>query len=127
MKLNILIVDDSPVMRAMIIKTIKMSDLGENVFFQASNGHEGLEIMKNNWIDLVLADINMPVMNGEEMIDRMRGDDYLKDIPVLVVSTESSESRIEILEKKTSGFVHKPFTPEFIGNKILEVTGAKNG
>ncbi|MEW6012072.1 MAG: response regulator [Elusimicrobiales bacterium] len=124
--LNILVVDDSPVMRKMIIKTVSMSDIGEFSFIEASNGKEALDILEKKWVDLILADINMPVMSGEEMIDKIRANPVYNDIPVLVVSTEKSEDTIRYLEKKTSGFVHKPFTPELIGEKIKELTGGLN-
>lgn len=125
--LNILIVDDSPVMRKMIKKTIEMSDIKECKFFEASNGKEALEIMEKNWIDIVLADINMPVMNGVEMIDEIRKNPIYNDTPVLVVSTEKSADTIEYLKSKTNGFIHKPFTPEVFSSKISEITGGIYG
>jgi two-component system, chemotaxis family, chemotaxis protein CheY len=127
MGLNILVVDDSGVMRAMIIKTLKMCGVEVGEIFQAANGEEGLSQLEKNWADLVLVDINMPVMGGEEMIDRMRQNTATRDIPVVVVSTESSQSRIEMLEKKSSGFVHKPFNPEIIKSVIDSITGGENG
>jgi two-component system, chemotaxis family, chemotaxis protein CheY len=69
---NILIVDDSAVMRSMIRKTIELSGLPLGEIHQAADGREGLTALETNWIDLVIADINMPVMNGEEMIERMQ-------------------------------------------------------
>ena len=71
MAVNVLVVDDSGVMRSMIIKAIRLSGLQLGEVHQAANGREGLEALHQHWIDLVIADINMPVMNGEEMIDRM--------------------------------------------------------
>ena len=71
MAVNILIVDDSGVMRSMIAKTINLSGLALGEKYQAGNGQEGLDLLKQNWLDLVIADINMPVMNGEEMINHM--------------------------------------------------------
>jgi len=127
MGLNILVVDDSGVMRAMIIKTLKMCGVPVGEIHQAANGEEGLKQLENHWVDLVLVDINMPVMGGEEMIDRMRQNPVTKDIPVVVVSTESSQSRIEMLEKKSSGFVHKPFNPEIIKGVIDGIVGGTDG
>ncbi len=127
MGLNILVVDDSGVMRAMIIKTLKMCGIALSEIHQAANGEEGLKQLEKNWVDLVLVDINMPVMGGEEMIDQMRKNPVTKDVPVVVVSTESSQSRIEMLEKKSSGFVHKPFNPEIIKGVIDAITGGTDG
>ena len=118
MAINVLIVDDSGVMRAMILKSMRMSGLPLGDVYQAGNGKEGLEALNNNWIDLVVVDINMPVMNGEEMIDNMKQNDEMKDIPIVVISTEGSEQRLERLKKKGAAFIHKPFTPETIRDTI---------
>ncbi len=126
MALNVLVVDDSSVMRSMIIKTLKLSGVPLGDVHQASNGVEGLEMLDREWIDLALVDINMPVMNGEEMIDRVRTDPALASLPIVVVSTESSETRIDLLERKGARFVHKPFTPEALGATIRELTGVQD-
>jgi len=123
MPLNVLIVDDSSVMRAMIIKTIRMSGLDLGEVYQAGNGKEGLDAARENWVDLVVADINMPVMNGEEMIDRMKADPELSALPTIVISTEGSATRIQRLEKKGVTFIHKPFAPEIIRDAIQDLTG----
>jgi two-component system chemotaxis response regulator CheY len=123
MSLNVLVVDDSSVMRAMIVKTMRLSGLPIGEVYQASNGQEGLEAMRANWVDLVIADINMPVMNGEEMIGKMRSDPESRDIPTIVVSTEGSVTRIERLRGLGAAFVHKPFTPEIIRDTIQDLTG----
>ena len=123
MPLNVLIVDDSSVMRAMIIKTIRMSGLDLGDVYQAGNGKEGLDAARENWVDLVVADINMPVMNGEEMIDQMKADPELSALPTIVISTEGSATRVERLESKGVTFVHKPFTPEIIRDSIQALTG----
>lgn len=126
MSLNILVVDDSAVMRAMIIKTLHMSGLPIGEIHQASNGQEGLAKMDENWIDLVLADINMPVMNGEEMLELMLQDAAKAHLPVIVISTEGSQTRIERIEQKGASFIHKPFTPETICEVIRKSTGVTN-
>lgn len=70
-----------------------------------------------------MADINMLVMNGEDMIDRMQAATNLKDIPVVVISTEGSQTRIRRLQDKGVRFVHKSFTPEIIRDTVKEVLG----
>lgn len=121
MALNILVVDDSSVMRAMIIRTINMSGLPLGEMSEAPNGAEALKILKERWVDLVIADINMPVMNGEEMINRMMQDPELKTIPILVVSTEASQGRIERLMSKGASFIKKPFSPELIRDTVMRI------
>jgi len=123
MAVNVLVVDDSGVMRAMIVKTIKLSGLLLGEIHQAGNGREGLESLNKHWIDLVIADINMPEMNGEEMIDHMLDSPDLKEIPIIVISTEGSKTRIERLQNKGARFIHKPFTPEIIRDTVKEFLG----
>ncbi len=123
MALNVLVVDDSAVMRKMIIRTLRLSGLPLGDVFEAGNGQEGLDKLSQNWVDLALVDINMPVMNGEEMIDRVRQNPETADLSVIVVSTDSSETRIDMLQKKGAGFVHKPFTPEGLRETISQMTG----
>jgi two-component system chemotaxis response regulator CheY len=121
MSMNVLIVDDSGIMRAMILKSLKMSGLSLGEVYQAANGQEGLDALRQNWIDCVIVDINMPVMTGEEMIDHMKQDPEIKDIPTIVISTEGSETRLERLNKKGVAFIHKPFSPEMIRDTIKKI------
>ncbi len=123
MALNVLVVDDSSVMRAMIIKTLKVCGMPLGNIYQAGNGQEGLKALAENWVDLALVDINMPVMNGEEMIEEVRKNDETRDLAIIVISTEGSESRIESLRKREIIFVHKPFTPEVLKEAIQNLTG----
>jgi two-component system, chemotaxis family, chemotaxis protein CheY len=127
MALNVLIVDDSGIMRAMILKTMRMSGLPLGEIYQAADGRQGLKALNEHWIDLVLLDINMPVMNGEQMIECMRKDPDLRDTPVVVVSTEGSETRIERLQSKGVRFIHKPFSPEIIRDTVQDILGVGAG
>lgn len=122
MAYNILIVDDSRVTRAIIAKTLGYAEVPINELYQAENGAEALKILNKNWIDLVLADINMPVMNGIEMIDKMSEDSLLKIIPVVVISTEGSQARIDELKSKgVREFVRKPFRPGIIKDIVNSI------
>jgi two-component system chemotaxis response regulator CheY len=123
MSINILIVDDSAVMREMIIKIMRMSGLPLGDLFEAANGQEGLQALDKHWIDLAILDINMPVMTGEEMINCMHENPATKDIPVLVVSTEGSETRIERFRSLGARFIQKPFSPETIRDTVKDMTG----
>jgi two-component system chemotaxis response regulator CheY len=123
MALNILVVDDSSVMRAMIIKTLRLSQLPLGEVLEAPNGQEALKVLDSKWIDLALVDINMPVMDGEEMIDRLRQNPETADLPVIIISTEGSEARKEVLMQRGTEFVHKPFTPEKLRDTILKTLG----
>ena len=122
MALNVLIVDDSSVVRAMILKALRIAELDLGEVHQGANGKEGIEALENHWIDLVLVVINMPVMSGEEMIEAMRANPTWRDLPVVVVSTEGSQTRIERLRRHGARFVHKPFTPETVREVVAEIT-----
>jgi two-component system chemotaxis response regulator CheY len=126
MALNVLVVDDSAVMRAMIIKTLRLSGLPLHDIHEASHGEEGLHMLAQHWIDLVLLDLNMPVMNGEEMLTRVRQSPETADMPVIVVSTEGSETRIAALRQQGVEFVHKPFTPEKLRETVMRMTGVSD-
>lgn len=123
MALNILVVDDSSVTRAMVIKTLKIAGLPIGEIYQAANGQEGLDQLEANWIDLALVDINMPVMNGEDMIMKVRENPEWENLPIVVVSTEGSQTRIERLQQKGAQFIHKPFSPETIREVVADITG----
>ncbi|NLF29816.1 MAG: response regulator [Planctomycetes bacterium] len=123
MALNVLVVDDSMVGRAMVIKSLKLSGVDVGEIHQASNGREGLDVLEAHWVDLVFADINMPVMNGEEMIDRIRANPAWAATPIVVISTEGSQTHIERLVARNARFVHKPFTPEVIRDVIRDIVG----
>lgn len=123
MAFNVLVVDDSDVIRAMIARTLNIAQVPVGELHHASNGKEALEVLDEQWIDLVLADINMPVMNGEEMITRMRSRDETADVPVIVVSTEGATDRInQLMSAGVTAWVRKPFTPEEIRDVIARVT-----
>jgi two-component system chemotaxis response regulator CheY len=113
-------------MRAMIIRILRLTGLSLGEVYEAPNGREGLRVLDEKWVDLALIDINMPVMNGEEMIDNVRSNQTTADLPIIVVSTESNMERVESIRKKKVEFVHKPFTPEMLRKTVLQLTGVSN-
>jgi two-component system, chemotaxis family, chemotaxis protein CheY len=124
MAFNILIVDDSKTIRSVIRKTLMIAGVPISELHEAANGQEGLQLMRDNWIDLCFADINMPVMNGIEMIEKMLEDQTLSRLPVVIVSTEGSKTRIEELFRKgVRAYLRKPITPEIVRNVVKEVLG----
>ncbi len=124
MALNVLVVDDSTVMREIVIKTLRLSGVDLNEIHQAANGHEALTQLNQKPIDLALVDINMPVMNGLELVERVRATPQFVQLPIIVVSTECNQDLIDLLRRKGVAFVHKPFTPERLSQTIVSITGA---
>ncbi len=119
MALKILLVDDSSVMRKMIKRTIELSGVDVAGFYEAGNGKEGLMLLEHKAVDLLFIDINMPVMDGMEMLAEVRKQDKTQDLPVLIISTESNEKRIREIDRQNAAFIHKPFTPEVLREKVL--------
>jgi two-component system, chemotaxis family, chemotaxis protein CheY len=126
MSLNVLIIDDSAVMRSIVRRALTMSGVPVDQVREAANGLEGLQVLDGFTADLAFVDINMPVMNGEEFIDRVRQQPERDGLALVVVSTESSESRIESLEARGVHFLHKPFSPERLRDAVLQITGVED-
>lgn len=123
MGLNVLIVDDSATMRVMVKRTLQMCGLSISNYHEAENGKEGLEVLDREWIDLIFLDINMPVMGGLEMIERLKDLPEHANTPVIVISTESSQTRIEEIQEKGVRFIHKPFKPEDVRKVMIDLVG----
>ncbi|MDD2318155.1 MAG: response regulator [Desulfobacterales bacterium] len=129
MSCNIMIVDDSGSMRAVIKKIAAISGFNMDHCYEASNGREALEILKENWVDVIISDINMPEVNGLELLRSMQADDLYKEIPVIIITTEGSDERMqEALSHGAKGFIKKPFQPEELRSALYEVLGmSKDG
>jgi two-component system chemotaxis response regulator CheY len=124
MAFNVLIVDDSLSMRSVIKKTIRVSGFKVGEYFEAADGKEALKILADAWVDLVLTDINMPNMNGLELIAEMNDDQILRSIPVVMVTTEGSEKSVQkSMEMGAKGYIKKPFQPEDIKRMLNSIMG----
>jgi len=121
---TVMVVDDSDTIRSVLVRTLGLTKLPFSEILTASNGVEALEKMKEHWVDLVFSDLHMPEMGGIELIRRMRELPSYNEIPVVIVSTEGSTTRIDNLkEMGVKGYIRKPFTPEGIRNMILSILG----
>ncbi|MCK5541192.1 MAG: response regulator [Desulfobacterales bacterium] len=127
MTFSILLVDDSLPMRSVLKKTFKAAGYSDSEFHEAANGKEALDMVKGKWIDIVITDYNMPVMDGLEFIKELKKDDTFKETPVVIVSTEASQSKIdEFIKKGATGYITKPFTPETIRDTIIDILGERH-
>jgi two-component system, chemotaxis family, chemotaxis protein CheY len=128
MAFNIMIVDDSQTMRKVIRKSVALCgfDLGD--CWEAKDGREALSLLDSHGTDLILADLNMPVMNGLEMVRELRKSERHRNIPVVLITTEGSEKRLEeAYAVGVNGYIQKPFHPETIRDvltRIMEKNGA---
>jgi two-component system chemotaxis response regulator CheY len=107
---RLLIVDDSKLMRDMVAACLR--PLGEAAFEFAGTGLEAIERLALSTFDLVILDLNMPDVGGIEVIEFVRSQDHLRQLPILVVTTRGDDpSRTRVLEAGASGFLSKPFAP----------------
>lgn len=122
MAYNVLIVDDSPAMRSFVRRVLDMSGLAVGRCLEAGNGKDALDMLRAEWVDVVLTDINMPTMDGEQFVRLLEADDALRSIPVLVVSTDRTEGRVQqMLTLGAKGYVTKPFLPETLRQEMEKV------
>jgi len=117
-------VDDSPAMRGMIRRVISLSGLEVSECFEAGDGIEALDLVAREWVDVVLADINMPRMNGEELVRRLSDMGITTSVPVIIISTDgTSLRRARLMELGAKGYLVKPFAPEMLRDEIERVLG----
>ena len=121
---KVLSVDDSGVMRRIIGRTVDVLGYG---FLQAGNGVEALEVLAQHHQDvaLVILDVNMPEMDGFELLGRIKADPQLQRIPVMMLTTESERGKIiQAIKAGAVNYICKPFTPEDLAVKITDSLGA---
>ncbi len=124
MSFNILIVDDSPAMRRVVRRVVDLSGVDTGKYLEAGNGIEALSVLRAEWVDLILTDINMPEMDGEQLLLEVRKDPLLADIPVLVVSTDQSEARVkQMMASGADGYICKPFVPAQLSEEMHRLLG----
>lgn len=124
--MKVIVADDSRMIRNIIDKTI--SSIGCEAI-HATNGKEVLDLLgtRSDEVDLILLDWNMPVLNGFDVLKSMQNNGQYRNIPVLMISTESEEERIaQIMNAGAWGYLSKPFTPERLINTIRHVLEKKN-
>ncbi|MGO8943101.1 MAG: response regulator [Syntrophobacteraceae bacterium] len=128
MSYNVLIVDDSRSMRKIIWKVLQLLGFELGECLEASNGQEALDILEGKWIDLILADVNMPVMDGVGFIRSLRERDICRDTPVAFITSEANEDRLhQLMDFGASGYIRKPFRPEEMKAFLRRIMGETDG
>ena len=118
--LRTLIVDDSSVMRKIVERALRQSGIPVGKVMEAGNGSQALDVLRQQKVDLVLCDINMPVMDGLDFMRQLRTLDNAQGVPVLMISAEGSESHVmEAIACGARGYVRKPFTPDQMKRQVL--------
>ena len=122
-----LIVDDSSVMRKIVERSLRQAGIELASVLEAGNGAEALSALESNPVDLILCDINMPVMDGMEFVKKLPGVPNAKGVPVVMITTEGSESHVaEALSHGARGYIRKPFTSDQVREQILPILAARS-
>ncbi|HKY23226.1 MAG TPA: response regulator [Vicinamibacterales bacterium] len=121
--LSILIVDDSTTMRMVIRRVVSLTEVPVDNIYEARNGREALKVLESKSVQAIFTDINMPVMNGEELLREIAQHEEWNDILRIVVSTDGSKLRREAARNlRVSLYVEKPFRPEVVRDVLVQIT-----
>jgi two-component system chemotaxis response regulator CheY len=119
MPVDVLIVDDSAAIRKILQRVLTQTNLALGKVLEAADGREAIEAMKQQPVGLILSDINMPNMDGLQLLSELKANDQWKNVPVLMISTEGSQAKVmEAVQLGAKGFVRKPFTADQIKEKL---------
>ncbi len=122
MAIRALIVDDSSVMRKIVERSLRQAGIDLAQVLEAGNGAEALQVLASNNVDLILSDINMPVMDGLEFVRSIATVPGAKRTPVVMITTEGSETHVmQALSFGAKGYIRKPFTPDQVKEHVLPV------
>jgi two-component system chemotaxis response regulator CheY len=127
-EMRVLIVDDSSVMRKIVERSLRQAGLDPMLVFEAGSGTDGLEVLKSQAVHLILSDINMPSMDGLEFLRQIRAQNLAPGIPVVMITTESSEEHVkQAILSGAQGYIRKPFTAEQVKERVLPLLAAVEG
>ncbi len=126
-KLKVLIVDDSSVMRKIVERALRQAGLNLTEVLEASNGAEALVEVEKGALDMILSDINMPVMDGLEFLKHLATLESAKGVPVVMITTEGTESRVlAAISAGAKGYIRKPFTADEVKEQITPLLGSNS-
>ena len=121
-----LIIDDSSVMRKIVERSLRQAGVNLTQVLEAGNGSEALAVLEQSQVDLILCDIDMPIMDGLEFVKQLAGISNAKDVPVVMITTEGSESHVvQALSCGARGYIRKPFTADQLKEHVLPVLAVK--
>ena len=119
MAVDVLIVDDSAAIRKILQRMLGQSGFPLGIVLEAGDGVEALEKMKNQSVNLVLSDINMPNMDGIQLLSELKANPEYRHVPVIMITTEGGEAKVmEAVQLGAAGYVRKPFTADQIKEKL---------
>jgi two-component system chemotaxis response regulator CheY len=121
----LLIVDDSRTSRKALMRSVEMSAYPIRKIYEVSNGQDAWAILREHWVDLVFTDLNMPIMDGEELLRYIRSSELLEKLPVVMVSSEGGQAHLnQIASLEPTGMFRKPFRPEKVKQLLHQILGS---
>jgi two-component system chemotaxis response regulator CheY len=122
MEPNVLVVDDSAAIRKILQRMLHQTGMGIHEILEAGNGREALKVLKTQEIGLILTDINMPQMDGIQLLAVLKATPAWRDIPVIMITSEGGEIKVgEAVRLGAAGYVRKPFTADQIKEKLVGI------
>jgi len=122
---TILVIDDSVMMRKVVLRTLKMAGMEFDTVLEAGDGLEALAVLKENKVQLIMCDINMPNMTGLELLEELKKTNLAQGAPIVMVTTEASEPQVrQAIMSGARGYIRKPFTVDHIKNNVRPLLAA---
>jgi len=120
--MDVLIVDDSAAIRKILQRVLRQTDLPLGEIKEAGDGAEAVAILQGRSFGLILSDINMPNMDGLQLLSRIKEMEHLRNVPVIMITTEGGQGKVmEAVQLGATGYVRKPFTAEQIKEKLAGI------
>jgi two-component system, chemotaxis family, chemotaxis protein CheY len=122
MESDVLVVDDSAAIRKILQRVLRQTGMSIRNIYEAGDGQEALELLGQHSVALVLTDINMPKMDGLQLLAAMKSSDLWRGIAVVMITTEGGEAKVgEAVRLGAAGYVRKPFTADQIKEKLVGI------
>ncbi len=122
MESDVMVVDDSAAIRKILTRVLRQTGMAIQTIHEAGDGEEALALMAQHRIDLVLSDINMPKMDGLQLLASLKASPQWRKVPVVMITTEGGETKVaEAVRLGAAGYVRKPFTADQIKEKLVGI------
>jgi two-component system chemotaxis response regulator CheY len=119
---DVLVVDDSAAIRKILQRVLRQTGMAIRTIHEAGDGQEAVDVLGGHHVDLVLTDINMPRMDGLQLLAALKSSTEWRNIPVVMITTEGGETKVaEAVKLGAAGYVRKPFTADQIKEKLAGI------
>ncbi len=122
MEPDVLIVDDSAAIRKILQRVLRQTGMSIGAIHEAGDGQEALDLLQNHRVRMILSDINMPKMDGLQLLAALKAAPEWRETPVVMITTEGGEAKVaEAVRLGAAGYVRKPFTADQIKEKLAGI------